>query len=148
MKKNLASLLLAGAVALTACSKDETTTTDPNLVKFTATINGTQEQPATPSTASGAFSATLDKTTRMLTYEVTFQGLTPMMGHIHKGAPGTNGPVVVGFDNTAVKASPVKGTATLRQSFADSMMNGLTYVNLHTTAYPNGEIRGNVSMVK
>lgn len=149
MNKKLASLLLIGAVVLAACSKDaETPATDPNLVKFTATVNGAQEVPATPSTATGTFNATLDKTTRLLTYEVTYRGLTPTMGHIHKGAPGTNGPVVVGFDDTAVKTSPVKGTATLRQSLADSLMNGLTYVNLHTAAIPTGEIRGNITMVK
>lgn len=140
--------LLVGSAALTACKKDEDATTDPNMATFTAVINGQQEVPATNSTATGTFTGTLDKTTRMLTYEVTYQGLTPAAGHLHRGKPGENGPVVVGFDNVAVKTSPVRGTAMLRQTLADSLMNGMVYVNLHTAAFPGGEIRGNISMVK
>lgn len=142
--------LLAGAVAFGACDKndDNSTPADPNKVNFTAAINGSSEVPTTPSTANGTFTGTLDKTTRVLTYKVEYSGLTPTAGHLHRGAPGVNGPVVVGFDANAVKTSPVQGTATLRQTFADSLMAGQVYVNLHTTAYPGGEIRGNISMVK
>jgi len=141
------SFLLAGVLAVGACKKDEDTT-DPNKVNFTAAINGNSEVPANASTASGTFTGSLDKTTRILSYKVEYTGLTPTAGHLHRGAPGVNGPVVVGFDATAVKTSPVQGTATLRQTFADSLMAGQVYVNLHTAAFPGGEIRGNISMVK
>ncbi len=152
MNKKTASilLLLAGTLTFAACDSndDDTPPTDPNKATFTAAINGNSEVPATPSTASGTFTGTLDKTTRVLTYKVEYTGLTPMMGHLHKGAPGTNGPVVVPFDSVAVRTSPINGTATLRQGLVDSLTNGLIYVNLHTRTYPGGEIRGNISMVK
>jgi hypothetical protein len=145
-KTLLLACLFAGA-ALTGCKKEDDPV-DTNTARFTATINSQQEVPTNSSTATGAFTGTLDKSTRVLTYEVTYQGLTPTAGHLHRGPAGQNGPVVVDFGNTAVRTSPVRGTATLRQTLVDSLMNGQVYVNLHTTAFPGGEIRGNISMVR
>jgi len=150
-KKILSLFLLAGSLLFVACDKDDdnnTPTTDPNKTNFTAAVNANAEVPTNPSTASGTFTGTLDKTTRVLTYKVEYTGLAPLMGHLHRGAPGVNGPVVVPFDTVAVKKSPINGTATLRQGLVDSLTNGMMYVNLHTKAYPGGEIRGNISAVK
>ncbi len=152
MTKKTASLflLMAGALAFNACKKDDTTTTptDPNKVNLTAAINGNSEVPSNTSTASGTFTGSIDKTTRILTYKVEYTGLTPTMGHLHKGGPLESGPVVVPFDSTAVKTSPIQGTATLRQGLVDSLLTNQIYVNLHSKAYPGGEIRGNISKVQ
>lgn len=149
-KRTLSCFLLAGSLLFAACSQDNdnTTPTDPNKTNFTSAINGNSEVPTNTSTASGTFTGTLDKTTRVLTYKVEYTGLAPLMGHLHRGGPGVNGPVVVPFDSVAVKKSPINGTATLRQGLVDSLTNGLMYVNLHTKTYPGGEIRGNISAVK
>ncbi|MCY7351021.1 MAG: CHRD domain-containing protein [Cytophagaceae bacterium] len=139
-------LLFAVALAFTACNNDDDNTppVDTNIVNLTATIDGKQEVPTTPSTATGTFTGTLNKTTRVLTYVVTYVGLTVTAGHLHRGAPGVAGPVVIPFSSLT---SPINGTATLRQTLADSLVNGLVYVNLHTAAYPaTGEIRGNITV--
>lgn len=135
-------LLLLAATAVGLVSRKAATT------KLTAALNGQNEVPANNSTATGTFTGTYDSDSKKLTYEVTYQGLTPTMGHIHRGAPGKNGGVEIGFDNAAVKTSPIKGSATLTPAKADSLMAGLYYVNLHTQAFPGGEIRGNIAPVK
>ncbi|WP_018621479.1 CHRD domain-containing protein [Spirosoma luteum] len=114
------------------------------MVSLTATLNGASEKTTpTPSTATGTFDGTLNTTTRVLSYTVTYQGFTPTMGDLHKitKADGTGG-VDVGFKSVT---SPIMGTTTaLPQSKIDSMLNGFYYVNLHSAAYPAGEIRGNI----
>jgi hypothetical protein len=63
------------------------------------------------------------------------------MAHIHRQPSGANGPVIVPLAATAAVSGTVTGNAVVRQSFADSMMMGYTYVNVHTSEFPGGEIR-------
>ena len=138
---NKTPFLLLLAFAFTACQDHNTP--NPNIVRLTATLNSAQEVPTNSSTATGAFTGFLNKTTRVLTYVVTYTGLTPTGGHLHKGAPGVNGPIDIHFPSLM---SPINGTATLTQSKADSMIAGLYYANLHTAARPGGEIRGDIKV--
>ena len=61
--------------------------------------------------------------------------------HIHGSSAGANGPVAVPLSVTADVAGTVTGTAVVRSTFADSMILGYTYVNVHNATYPGGEIR-------
>ena len=73
--------------------------------------------------------------------DITYIGVTPTAGHIHKGAVGVKGDVVYPF--AAPLTSPIhymSGVLTADQE--TDLMGGLNYVNLHTTAFPGGEIRG------
>ena len=113
-------------------------------VRLTATLSGAAERPATPSMATGNFTGVIDPTTRVLSYTVTYSGLTPSAGHLHRINNSTtgNGPVEIPF---ASLASPIIGTATLTTAGrVDSLLNGFYYANLHTPAYPGGEIRGDI----
>ncbi|WP_324674340.1 CHRD domain-containing protein [Hymenobacter sp. GOD-10R] len=142
-----ASLLATAALTFTGCKEllDEIILIGnppaSTKVNLTAVINSAQEVPANPSTATGTFTGVYDKATKVLTYTVTYQGLTPTAGHLHRGAPGTNGPVIYPFSSLA---SPVTGTATFTQADEDLLLNGGFYANFHTPAYPGGEIRGNI----
>ncbi len=137
--------LLGVSLLLTSCNDHQA---DPANAKieFVSTLSGAAERPnAVPSAATGSFAGTLDRATRVLSYTVTYSGLTPVMGHLHRTAPNaTNGvgPVEVPF---ASLGSPIIGTTTLTTvGRVDSLINGFYYANLHTTAYPGGEIRGNL----
>lgn len=115
-------------------------------VKLSAMLNGAQEKPApTPSMATGTFAGVVDPATRVLSYTVTYSGLTPVAGHLHRITPNTTagvGGVEIPF---ATLGSPIIGTATLATATrVDSLLNGFYYSNLHTPAYPGGEIRGDI----
>ena len=142
--KSTALLLTLGVALLAACKKDDKPVTPANnMMTISATIDNKATVPATPSTATGTLTGDYNKTTNVLNYTVTYQGLTPNKGHFHYGAPGKKGAVIIGFGD--VSKSPITGTATLKPETADSLMAGKLYVNLHSDAYGDGEIRGNVT---
>ena len=109
---------------------------------FTATLNGASEAPnPTPSTATGAATLTYNKETKIFTVVVTFTGMTPNNGHIHKGAVGVAGPVVFPFSGVATSPITYTSGALTAEQEAD-LIGALYYVNLHSTTYTPGEIRG------
>ncbi|WP_019948396.1 CHRD domain-containing protein [Hymenobacter aerophilus] len=145
MNKFTSLLLALGVVALGACNNndDDDVTPANQMMTISATLDGKTGVPATPSAATGMLTGSFDKKTNVLKYNVTYQGMTPTMGHFHFGKPGKKGNVAVGFDD--VSKSPITGTTTLQQATADSLMAGQLYVNLHSDTYKSGEIRGNVT---
>ena len=136
--------LLAMGLTFASCNKDDENPIVVGPDTYTATINGASEKPAsTTSTAVGAFVGRLNETTRVLSYTVSYSGLTPTAGHLHRTtlANGT-GPVAFPFPSLT---SPIVGTATFaNQAQVDSLKNGFYYANLHTPTYPGGEIRGDI----
>lgn len=114
-------------------------------VTFNGTITGAAEVPPKTTDGKGTATASLDTATKMLTYEVDYTGLTgaATAGHFHGPAEaGANAPVVLPF---AAPASPIKGTATLTDAQMAELMAGKWYANIHTTANPGGEIRGQMT---
>lgn len=113
----------------------------------TARLSGASEVPPTSSAASGMLEASMNKDTNVLSWTVSYSGLTGPAtgGHFHGPAmAGQNAGVVLPFAGSL--ASPIKGTATLTAAQAGDLMAGKWYVNLHTAASPGGEIRGQVSV--
>ncbi len=128
-----AATALVAAACLSAVSQAQ-------LVNLTATLSGAQETPPTPSTATGTGCFTFDTTTNTVTWNVQFSGLLAAQtaAHLHQGAPGVAGPVIVPIPN----GSPSTGSASLTPAQAASLLAGNFYVNIHTNAFPGGEIRG------
>ena len=96
--------LLSG---ISSCDNDEDTPPDPNVV-FKATLNGAQEVPAVPTTATGDATLTFNTITKVFTLTVTHTIATPTNGHIHKGAVGVSGGVIFPF---ASFTSPISYTS-------------------------------------
>ena len=146
MKKSYI-LFLASALTLStvACSKKDDPATPATVAttNLSATINGAQQVPANNSTATGAFVGvyTDNGTTKQLNYSVTYQNLNPTMAHIHIGAPGAKGAVAIAFSSLA---SPITGTTTLTADQADKLLTNNMYVNIHSSAFPDGEVRGDI----
>ena len=119
---------------------------DPPLTPMTSwcfTLDGSQPVPPNGSAASGEGHVTLDTQTNLLTWFVTHQGLTGAhtASHFHGPAlPGQNAGVQVGMG----VGNPLVGSAPITQQQANDLLAGLWYVNLHTTVFPAGEIRGQV----
>ncbi len=113
-------------------------------VDYHATLNGTTEVPPHNVPGTGTVQASLDTTSKVLTYTLTFQGLTgpATMAHLHGPAKdGVNAGVLVVFFK-GDQASPLHGTATLTDDQMKDLQDGLMYANVHTAANPGGEIRG------
>ncbi len=93
---------------------------------------------------SGTGSATLtfDDGTNELTWSLSYSGLsgTVTAAHFHFGAPGVNGPVRVGIGT----ANPSNSSATLTAGQASELLAGDWYINVHSTTFGGGEIRGQV----
>lgn len=130
--------LLAGIVS---CTNDDDPTPTPNPnVTFKATLNGASESPPNASTATGMATLTFNTTTKIFTISVTHTIAVPTNGHIHKGAIGVNGSPVFPFTSFT---SPINFTSIALDASQEADLNaGLYYVNIHTAAYPGGEIRG------
>jgi hypothetical protein len=144
MRRNLFFILtmaIMGALFFVACDDDDDK--DTNTAEFTATLNGASEVPPNASTATGTATITFNKTTKILTMNVTYTGMTVTMAHIHKGAVGVSGNVIIPI--TGALTSPISFTTVALTAEQESDLNaGLYYVNLHSAAYPDGEIRGQI----
>ena len=119
---------------------------------FKVDMNGAQQVPPVQTGASGTADLTYDPATRMLTWTVSYAGLSgpATMAHLHGPATqGKNAPPVIWLsEKGATVSSPIKGQAKLTPEQAQQMMGGEWYINVHTQANPNGEIRGQVTPPK
>jgi hypothetical protein len=108
-----------------------------------ATLLPGNQVPPTASSGSGTALVTLNQGQGEVCWDISVSELTSsvILAHIHQGAAGTNGPIVVDF------MEPVNGLngcvhadaaliAEIRTHPADF------YVNVHTTMFPAGEVRG------
>jgi len=115
---------------------------------FTVPLTGAEQVPAVETAGTGSAALTYDPATRVVTWTVTYSGLSgpATMAHFHGPADkGKNGPVVVWLSTKGSSAeSPFKGEATLTPEQAQQFAAGEWYVNVHTQAHPGGEIRGQV----
>ena len=112
-------------------------------INFKADLSSASEVPPVTSTGKGTATASLDTATKMLTWSVTYSGLSgpATAAHIHgPAAQGANAGVLVPFSGTL--ASPIKGSATLTDAQISDLEAGRTYINLHTADNKGGEIRG------
>lgn len=132
----IASLLLAGA-ALAA------------QVSLAATLEGGDaEDPTGDPDGSGTAAITIDTESREVCWELNVENIADATAsHIHTGAAGVNGGVVVpldvdGFSGTSEGCATAPDEADLDAIVASP---GDFYVNVHTEDYPAGAIRGQLA---
>ena len=138
------SALLAAAVTLAGCSWMPWMGSDMTSMKNQLT--GAQEVPPVTTSGTGTVDTTFDKSTNVLSWTVTYSGLSGPVTAAHFHGPamaGANAGVVVPF--TGDMASPIRGKATLTAAQAADLTAGRWYANLHTAKNPGGEIRGQVT---
>ncbi|HVY15247.1 MAG TPA: CHRD domain-containing protein [Rhodopila sp.] len=134
-------VLLAAAISVAFVSAASAAT-----INYTAKLSGAREVPKTDSKGTGSFKGSLDTTSKVLTYTLTFDKLTgpATVAHLHgPAARNANAGVMVPLGDKN-PTSPVTGTATLTDDQIKALQGGKVYVNVHTAANPSGEIRGQV----
>ena len=112
----------------------------PSLL-FTATLNGAQETPPNNSTATGRATLLLSPDEKTGRVSVTFNSLSSNQidAHIHgPAAPGVSAPPVFPLPLGQINDFAI----TLTPSQVQDLKNGLFYVNIHSSNFPAGEIRG------
>ena len=127
--------VVAGALALAACASMDMMSMSSDKLALT----GANEVPAVTSGASGTGAITIGAD-RSVAGSVTVTGMTPTAGHIHQGAAGANGPVIVPFTQSGNTFSAPAG-AKLTEAQYDAYKAGNLYVNVHSAANPGGEVR-------
>lgn len=133
-------------------------------LQFAASLSGGQEVPPVATIGTGFSRLGSDQQASVLQVQVTASNLRDLIqAHIHLGRPGENGPVVLWlyglparrpvdlgqgalFVNQAFTAADLTGplAGMPLSALVQQMLAGNTYVNVHTVANPEGEIRGQI----
>lgn len=114
---------------------------------FDIWMDGAQEVPPSPSPSTGAGSVTFSPGLDTVYYDVVYDSLLgpPSAAHFHDGIPGVAGPVVVDLTST-LNGNHLTGMATsLPPDFVAKCLLGTIYLNVHSSSFPAGEIRGQVN---
>ncbi|WP_310474763.1 CHRD domain-containing protein [Sandarakinorhabdus sp.] len=157
--------MLFGAAALMIAASPATATT------FRGTFSGANEVPVRASAGTGIGDFRISDDNRFATVQINFTGVTGPLraAHIHCCAlPTANGPVAIDFAPPAISSGSISrlfdltlgstytsgfltaggGTAAGAQARLLAGLNaGQGYFNLHTAAFPGGEIRANLSAI-
>jgi CHRD domain len=159
MKRLLCGAAVAAALIISA------TPSSAQVVNMTATLTGAEETTATPGVlglltgAVGTATVSVDATNEEVAVQLNLFNFATgtSAGHIHVGPRGVAGPVVLNFPiptgrtgdlplsfragSAAFVAHPEIGINTM-QDLIQAIVGGGAYVNIHTSQYPAGEIRG------
>lgn len=142
MRAKYELLFLAAAMMLFAGSADAA------LWKFNVFIDGLQEIPPVATPGSGTAEVFFDDATGVMDVNGTFQDLigTTTDAHVHGYAPvGTPAGIVFGLTiPLGVHSGTVSGSGVIPSDRIDDVLAGLTYINIHSTFRPGGEIRGQI----
>ena len=155
--KLLVLAMTLGIAGITVISTNLAPSTVFANVYFVTNMTGQEEVPPVDTQAVGEAILTQDlPLNQTMHYFVNVTGIEGVsQGHIHSGAEGENGPIVVtlfNFDSpqnevlqySNFTASNLEGPmeGKTMQDLIGAMKNGSTYINVHTEQNPNGEIRG------
>jgi len=106
-------------------------------------LSGSQEIPPVTTAASGTATITVNAD-KALTGNATIAGMTVTVAHIHEGAAGTNGPIIIPLVKTADNVWSLPPGARLSDAQYQSYKSGNLYFNIHSEAHRSGEIRGQI----
>lgn len=121
------------------------------LFQLSASLDGLQETPPVATPGTGSATITYDDATNLLSWTISFSGLigTINNAHFHGPAPvGTPAGVRVAIPfTTGLTADTLVGFTTITDAFEAELLAELWYINIHSTSWPAGEIRGQVEVV-
>lgn len=136
----LQSVALVAMLALASCGGSF----DDDLpFAFSAALTGAEAVPPTASAGSGVGLVTVDPDGRTMTASVVTSGTAESDAHIHLGLPGAVGPIVFPLARAAGSTVWTTRVHITDAEFA-ALRDGNYYVDVHSPAFPAGEIRGRI----
>lgn len=133
----------ANNVVVTSTAANVTVNNNPRIA---IALSPVETYPLPNSQATGTGELTFNLITGAVTGGVTTTGIAATLAHIHRGYAGTAGPVIVNFVQNAGNPNrwePQAGSLLTADQVND-LVAGRLYVNVHSAAYPVGEIRGQI----
>ena len=148
---------------------------DTGPLTLKARLNSFKEAPPNVTTGHGLFTAEVSADGKSITYELTYDALEGNASggavtgaHIHIGHPNVAGGIAIPLCGSAMSPCPaspadLKGTLTSADvtgpsaqgvaagdlaKVIEAIRRRVTFVNVHTTAFPSGEIRGQIAVVR
>jgi hypothetical protein len=135
-------LLVTACVLLASCSayQDKAPSWMPGSGAVSVKLSGAEEVP--PVSVSGSGSGTIRVgADGEVSGSVTTTGVEGIMAHIHQGAKGQNGPIIVPLTKSGDTYTVPPG-AKLNEAQMKAFKEGNLYVNVHTARNKGGEVRG------
>ena len=117
------------------------------MLEFSVNIDAIQEVPPNASMGSGMATVTVDDVSNSLCWDISWSGMTgPATGmHFHGPAmAGVSAGVQVNIGAISGLTSPSMGCTVITALQVTDLQNDLWYINIHSSAFPGGEIRGQV----
>lgn len=168
LKKTLSIALLVSLAVLAAVqiapalAKHQDQDNRVRTVTFHIELTGSQQVPPVTTDASGRATVRLIDNGTAISFRVVVCNIVDVIAsHIHVGPTGKNGPVIIPFFGGQTVSSPhgcktlasgIRTAADLNtkadpsitswNDFVKALLAGNTYINVHTTANPMGEVRG------
>jgi len=137
-------LAVSAALVLAGCAQVQGTLPHwmPGSNAVGVKLSGAEEVPPAKTAAkgSGSFRLAEDGT---ITGSVSTEGVAGTAAHIHLGAKGRNGPVIVPLAKKGDTYSVPEGRK-LTASQVNAFKAGELYVNVHSAKYKGGEVRGQI----
>jgi len=146
-------LTLLAVILLAGCKKDEMEEPVSLIKKATITLSGANEVPAVTTPGTGTAEISYDPTMKMINYKITWQlgsqAATTSGMHFHGSDTGSdmvNSGVVIGVTGFATGSSgTLSGTTVALTSVQEAqLLAGKWYVNIHSSTFGSGELRGNI----
>lgn len=128
---------VCAACLLAACGGQDD---DIPLVRSTI-LSGEEQIPRNASTALASGTATVDDDSNVMIASVLVSDVTATEVHLHHAPPGRPGLTVLALERVGSSAL-WQGSAPLDDAQLDDLWSGYFYVDVHTAAYPAGELRG------
>jgi len=138
-------VLVVAALSLAGCStySNNAPSWMPGSNAIKVNLTGTDEVPplSVPGSGSGTIRVEDDGT---VSGSITTKDVAGTMAHIHRGAKGTNGPVIVPLDKNGDTYTVPAGRKLTPEQIKD-LKAGNLYVNVHTAKNKGGEVRGQLT---
>ena len=103
-------------------------------------LSGSQEVPPVSTSGSGTGTITIGDD-KSVSGSVTTTGVNGVAAHIHMGAPGKNGPVIIPLTKSGASTWSVPAGAMLKDDQYAAYKAGNLYVNVHSPSHKGGEVR-------